>query len=383
MIRTYRFRLCPTPPQEALMENVIETCRRVYNELLDDRMKNGTDFAEQRSTIARRRRDDKHLKQVHSQVLQDVSSRLRRAFFAFFSGRSRHPKFKRDGKYNSFTYPQVGGFALAGGKLRLSMIGKVRIKLHRPVLGRLKTCAIVRRIDQWYACIVVHIDPEEPPRSFVPAIGVDLGITPVVTLSDGTKVAGPRFLKESEKAIVALQKSMSHKLAGSKNREKARLKLAKAWRKLKNRRMDFAHKTSRFLTDNYNPIVFEDLAILKMVKNHKLASAILDACWGKLRLLTASKAERRSGQVMLVDPRGTSQKCSRCGDVREMTLGIRVFPCRTCGLRLDRDVNAARNILARGLERTRVEAQPIPTTRVGKSGRGSKKPGFLDQGGSR
>ncbi len=134
-------------------------------------------------------------------------------------------------------------------------------------------------------------------------------------------------------------------------------------------------KASRYLTDNYGTIVFEDLRIKNMVKNHRLASAILDATWGKLRRLTAYKAERRgdNGRVILVEPRGTSQECSRCQRIVEKSLSVRTHVCPHCGLILDRDVNAARNILARGLEQAHAETEPIPIIRIGKFSQGSKK----------
>jgi putative transposase len=205
-------------------------------------------------------------------------------------------------------------------------------------------------------------------------------VTSIAALSDGTIVAAPRLLKKSEVEIKTLQRSLSRKQKGSKNREKAKIALEKSWRKLRNRRNDFAHKTSRFFADNYGTIVFEDLNIPKMVKNHHLASAILDACWGKTRLLTAYKAEKRGGRVILVEPRGTSQECSGCGRVVEKALSERMHLCPHCGLQLDRDVNAARNILARGLEWARVETEPLPIIRIGKFGRGSKKPTALRRG---
>jgi len=246
------------------------------------------------------------------------------------------------------------------------MIGSVGVRLHRKLMGRPKTCTILRKVDQWYACLVVEVDDNRPSQNDEPPVGIDLGITSVVALSSGEKVAGPRFLSESAAEIRRLQKSTSRKVIDSKNREKSRLKLAKAWRRLANRRDDFTHKTSRFLAEGHGLIVFEELAIRKMVKNPKLASAILDSCWGKLRQLTAYKAESRGGRVILVDPRGTSQKCSRCGKTRDMPLAERIFSCEGCGLLMDRDVNAARNILARGQERAHAEAGQIPTAVVGK-----------------
>jgi len=386
MITAYKFRLYPTDLQERTMAETIETCRRLYNDRLDDRIRNHTSTFEQNRILTLHRREDKYLKRVHSQVLQDVIFRLGKAFGAFFGGLSKFPRFKRKGRYNSFTYPQRGprhgGFNISDGQLYLSMIGKVDIKVHREIEGRMKTCTIIRDVDQWYACITGEMGDVEPPPNNNPSVGIDLGVTLLAALSDGTVLPAPKLLKKSEVEIKALQRSLARKQKKSKNREKAKTALAKAWRRLRNRRYDLAHKTSKFFASNYSTIVFEDLKICNMVKNHGLASAILDACWGKTRRLTAYKAERRGGRVILVDPRGTSQECSGCRKMVEKPLSKRVHSCPHCGLVLDRDVNAARNILARGLERAPVETEPIPVIRIGKFGRGSKKPTASDVGSS-
>jgi putative transposase len=148
---------------------------------------------------------------------------------------------------------------------------------------------------------------------------------------------------------------------GSRNRKKAKLSLAKAWRKVRRQRDDFAHKLSHELAEKNGLIVYEDLKIQNMVKNHNLASAIMDACWAKTRQLTVYKAERRGGRVILVNPSWTSQKCSACGvlNAQMKDLSKRVFECESCGLVLDRDVNAARNILQAGQELARVEGAPL------------------------
>lgn len=307
-------------------------------------------------------------------MAQDVVFRLDKAYQAFFSGLMRFPKFKRNGRYNSFTYPQESGFKIVDGKLRLSMIGLVRIRLHRDLRGPVKTCTIVRDIDQWYACITAEYKDKVTPTNKKPSIGVDVGVSAIVALSDGTIVSAPKTLKNFGLTIKAAQKSLSNKKKGSKNWEKAKVRLEKAWRKVRNQRNDFTHKTSHFLAGNYSTVVFEDLAIPNMVKNHSLATAILGASWGKLRRLTAYKTERRGGRVILVGPRGTSQKCSGCGKTAEKDLSVRTHSCPDCGLKLDRDVNGARNILARGLEQARVETKPLPVIRIGKFSRGSKKP---------
>jgi len=372
MMRAYRFRLYPTSQQQNMMVETVETCRRLYNYLLDDRIRNHTGTFEQKRALTVHRKENKYLKQVHSQVLQDVTFRLGKALGAFFGGISKFPRFKRKGRYNSFTYPQHGGFKIADGMLHLSMIGKIRIVLHREIEGRMKTCTIIRDINQWYACITSEKETSKS-LSDKPAVGVDLGVTPFAALSDGTIIPAPKLLQRSESEIEALQRSLSKKKRGSRNREKAKIALEKAWRRLRNRRNDFAHKASRLFADNYGTIVFEDLKIPNMVKNHRLASAILDACWGKTRLLTAYKAERRGGRVILVDPRGTSQECSGCGNEVEKALSERTHSCPFCGLELDRHVNAARNILVRGLEQAHAETEPLSVIRISKLGRGSKK----------
>lgn len=212
-----------------------------------------------------------------------------------------------------------------------------------------------------------------------PPVGVDLGVSSLASLSDGTIIAAPKFLRMSEREIKALQKRLSRKKEGSKNQEKAKIQLARAWRRVRNRRHDFSHKVSRRLADNYGIIVFENLRTINMVKNHSLASAILDACWGKLRLSTAYKAERLGGREILVNPRGSSQECSRCRNMVPKSLSERVHRCPHCGLVLDRDVNAARVTLARGLEQARVEVEPLSVLRTSKLGRGNKKPiGSID-----
>jgi putative transposase len=343
------------------MSETMETCRLLYNDLLDDRINIGTKCFAQKRAVTTLRNENKFLKAVHSQVVQDVVFRLDRSYARFFAGLSRRPRFKRNGRYRSFTYPQLGGFRFVGGKLRLSKIGLIKVKLHRLIEGRPKTCTIVRDIDRWYACISTETEVSEEiePRFDVSAIGVDLGIVNLAALSDGRMFENPRCVGESITRIKSLQRRLSRKKRGSNNRQKARIMLAKAWRKVRNQRIDVTHKISADLATNHSTIVFENLRILNMVRNHSLASAILDASWGKLRQLTAYKAERRGGRVILVDPWGTSQKCSGCGEVVPKELSQRVHDCPSCGLVVDRDVNAARNILKAGLEQARVEEWPL------------------------
>ena len=242
MLTSLKFRLYPTALQTRMMHETLETCRRLYNSMLADRIENGRDFYEQKRMLVELKTKDKHLRSVHSQVLQDVVLRLDKAYQAFFVGLSRSPKFKRSGRYKSFTYPQ-SGFKLEGNKIRLSTIGNVRLRLHREVTEAIKRVTVVREIDQWFVILLMQAVPITV-RSGGGAIGVDLGISNLMALSNGALIASPGFLKRSKRLIEGLNKEVSAKKRGSKNREKAKMSLAKAWRKVRRQREDFAHKLS-------------------------------------------------------------------------------------------------------------------------------------------
>jgi putative transposase len=380
---TYKFRIYPDVKQEKSLNETIETCKRLYNKFLADRNEYGTGFYVQKRRLVSLKRDDKYLKAVFSQVLQDVVLRLDKAFQAFFKGIMKYPKFRRYGRYNSFSYPQ-SGFELKGSELYLSKLGKLKIVLHRKISGAIKRVTIIRDIDQWFVAFAVVEEKSALPQARGTAVGIDRGLLNLVALNDGTVIENPHFLNKSVEKIKFLQRNLSRKEKGSRNRDRARIQLAKAWRKVRRQRDDFCHKLSNDLAMRNNIVVFEYLKILNMVKNHNFASAIMDANWGKLRVMTAYKAERRRGRAKLVDPSGSSQTCSRCDWVltKKLTLRDRLFHCERCGLTLDRDVNAARNILKWGFERSLVEIGPLLITRIASFSRGSKKPLNLFLGSS-
>lgn len=380
--RTYKFRLYPTKQQEILLDNTIETCRRLYNDSLGERSVDwDVGFYEQKQLLTLRKQDNKYLKQVYSQVLQDVVLRLDKAYQAFFKKLTKYPKFKRKGKYNSFTYPQYNnGWKIRDDELVLWCIGPIKIKMHRmmPIVGTLKTCTIVRDVDQWYACITTITDDDVDVDGVVASsankchdemtkpVGIDVGLLNWLTLSDGKVIQNPLNFDTQAKKVKRLQRNLARKQKGSKNREKARIQLAKAWRQVRRCRDDFVHKASKTIADvGYTLVAFEKLNIKNMVRNHRLAQAIMDATWGKLRQYTAYKVEGRSdscgGRVITVDPSGTSQKCSGCGveAIEKLDLSMRIFVCYSCGLVIDRDLNAAKNIEKLGLEQARAEKQPL------------------------
>lgn len=369
MQRTYRYRIYPTAKQEEELTNWLDTCRWLYNHSLEER-KIAYDYAKARLNyydqanalkIAKQSSDMGWLKQVHSQVLQDVLKRLDKAFKNFFrrvknGEKPGYPRFKSRDRFNSFTFPQSGyGISEDGKKLELSKIGAIKLKQHRPIPenGTVKTCSIKRDGKHWFVTFVVDLLAIARPtkRHIETAIGVDLGLNAIATLSSGEKIENPRWLRASEKKLAREQRKLSRKKKGSGNRKRQKTIVATTHRKVRNQRMNSHHKLSKELVDNYDLIVFEDLTIKNMVKNKHLAKSISDAGWNQLVSFATYKAEEAGKNVVSIDPKGTSQLCSSCGAEVKKSLAVRTHRCLECGLVMDRDENAALNILNRGLEK--------------------------------
>ncbi len=358
MKTAYKFRMYPTRRQEAMLDLTLETCRHLYNLALADR-KNAYEVEgisrtyEAQAAMLTTDKKDGNFKCVFSQVLQDVLRRLDKSFKSFFrrvkaGEKPGYPRFKGQGWYKSFTYPQVG-FKLEGSKLTLSKIGSIRIFKHREVEGKIKTCTIKKdNLGHWYAILISEIKdvPQIEPKT---AIGVDVGLNSLVALSTGETVEYPRYYVKAESKLAAAQRDLSRKKKGSSNRRKAKAKVAKLHQKIQNHRDEFLHQISRKLVDSADIIVFENLNIQGMLKNHHLAKHIQDHAWGKLIQFTESKAAKAGKVVELVDARYTSQKCSQCGIMVPKQLADRVHHCPKCGLVMDRDLNASLNIRTLGL----------------------------------
>lgn len=357
MNKTYKYRLYPTKKQIQKLEWTLDKCRVLYNSCLLDRRNHYEQTGKGLSRIAQQviLKNDKDkfkfLTDIHSQVLQDVLFRVDKAFQSFFrrvktGQKPGYPRFKNEGRYDSITYPQEPAFQITEQGLKLSKIGTVRIKLHRSIPGMIKTCVIKRKIDKWYACFSVEYKPVNKP---IPDknIGIDVGINSFATLSDGTKIDNPKYLITSEQKLIQKQKQLSKKKKGSANRKKARKKVAKLHLKVRNQRSDFHHKISRKIVDTYGLIAVENLNIKGMVKNHHLAKYISDAGWGQFLNYLSYKAEEAGRKVEKVIPQYTSIICSHCGNHIPKTLAQRIHHCPFCNLILDRDHNAAINILNR------------------------------------
>ena len=374
MRRTFKFRLYPNKKQENKLNNSLETCRSLYNELLGVKKEtyeaNGENISgyDLNNLIKQHYKlERKQLKEVHSQVLQNVSDRINKAFSNYF----RRVKEKQNGKdikvgyprfkklYRSLTYPQYG-FEL-NEKLKLSKIGDIKIKQHRELKGVIKTLNIKKTPSgKWFASFSCEIETTQKlhPNKDI-KVGIDLGLTHFATLSDGTVIDNPRFLRKSERKLKREHRRLSKKKKSSNNKDKQRIKLAKRYEVLTNQRMDFLHKISYNLTQKYGYIALENLNIKGMVHYPFLAKHILDACWGKFAELLTYKEEESGGLAEQFAPAGTTIDCNQCGCKVPKTLATRIHRCPNCGLVMDRDLNASINILNKSVRQELSEYKPL------------------------
>ena len=313
---SYRFRLYPSKTVKKKLNRQMALCRWLYNRLLAE-----LEFAREKGIKLKRtdtqalivdlKHEKPELNEVYSKVLQMVNWQLWSNIRAL-AGLKRNgrkvgkPRFKGAGWFKTLNFNQ-SGFRLKNGKLVLSKIGEIPTKLHRKIKGEVKGVIIKRENSgKWYAIFQVE-DEHKPLPKTGKIIGIDVGIKHFLTDTEGRQIENPRFYEKSLERISKFHHQLSRKQKGSKNREKARIKLARAYERLVDQRNDFLHKLSRFYINNYDLIATEDLGISNMVRNHNLAQRILDASWGKFLQMLSYKAERAGRTVVKVNPRGTSQ----------------------------------------------------------------------------
>src|SRR5918911_174620 len=364
MRKTYKYRIYLTNGQRRVLEQQLEECRWVYNQTLEARefayensIKCGLYDTQAMLPLWKEKRPS--LKLVHSQVLQNVQVRVDLAFQAFFrrvkegAADAGHPRYKKFDRYRSITYPQYGnGVVIRGNDLIISKIGRVKVVWHRSVEGEIKTVSLKRsRTNKWHVTFSVEIAPKRLPPS-PRVVGVDMGLEAFLTTSNGEKVENPRFFRRDEADLKRAQKlkdaaKNAQKWDENRHRKKA---LAHIHERIANRRSDFAHKRSRELVNAYQVIAFEELEPQQMGRSRGMCKSIADVAWTQLIEYTCNKAEEAGRTVVLVNPRDTSKMCSnpKCGKLVEKDLSVRVHACPHCGLVLDRDQNAAINILRLG-----------------------------------
>ena len=374
---TYKYRLCPTKAQVHLLNEQLELCRSVYNATLAmrkntfEREGKSLSYFDTKKLLPIWKSNATDLSKAYSQVLQEVSQRVDLAFQAFFrrvqigAEEPGYPRFKGKGRYRSLTYPQYGnGVKLDGNLLRLSKVGVVRVNLHRPIAGEIKTVTVQRNsVGKWDVCFSCEVEFEALPVN-ANVVGVDLGLKTCAFLSNRVKIDRQRWMKRDADDAARLQRKQERFAKGTPERAKVVHALQHAYQRSTNRRTNFAHQESRKLVNTYQLLVFEKLDLTEMKSQGKtvINRGIADAAWGQFVQFTTYKAENAGRSVLRVNPRGTTQECSGCGQLVPKALSVRVHDCPHCGLKIDRDLNAALNILARGLAsigHRAVEAHPL------------------------
>ncbi len=343
-------------------------CRHLYNAALEQRITayrhnhHTVSFFEQKRELPEKASFPEY-KEVGSQVLQDVLERLDKAYQGFFrrvtngNGKAGFPRFKGRNRYNSFILKQAG-WKLDGKYLTIRNIGTFKLRLSRSIEGKIKTVTIRRgSTGKWFVCFScedVFLKPLPPTDR---ATGIDVGLEFFLTTSDGMKIGNPRFFKGSQDILATRQQRLSRKLKGSHRREKARILVAKAHEKITNQRRDFHFKVANQLVGFYDTICIEQMDSWNSTT--ALNRSMRDAAWFGFFEVLRWKAEEAARTVIEVPVKDTSQICSRCGIRVPKDLSVRIHSCPSCGLTIDRDTNAALNILRLGQSRQDTPAQVL------------------------
>jgi putative transposase len=365
LIRTYKYLLRPTPEQERSLELLLWQSRNVYNMALEQRIttyretKHGISYKEQWEHFREVRHAEMDtLGKLNASSVQQLLRRLDKSFSAFFrrlkTGETPgFPRFKNKDRFKSIEYTYGDGCKLRVNEhgrysFYVQNVGEMRMCYHRsiPENSNIKHVILKYINHRWYVCLMLEIMQEQvDSKHSEKIIGIDVGLKSLLAFSDGTLIDNPRLLRESLIELRIKQRHASRQKKGSKNQRKTYFQIAKLHEKISNQRMDYLHKVSREIVNNYGLIAFEDLSLKFMNQNRHLSLSSHDAGFGIFRQLLVYKAEEAGVQTKAVNPYNTSQRCSSCGNIVPKTLAVRVHTCPNCGLVIDRDVNAARNVL--------------------------------------
>lgn len=392
MYRMYKYRLCPNKTQLKALASSLETHRRLYNSALEDRIaaykndkktlrcshqyKTYSAIRNQQIDDLKNGKDGPHwMAHISAVSMRDTIARLDLAFDAFFRRLKNgedpgFPRFRGRDRYDSIPFNNYNSGCVLldpcgdpvfcdsedgvtkGFKLKLFGIGKIRVRLHRPIQGKIKAVVVKREGVHWFVVFSCDLGPIIVEPSKGPCVGIDVGLESFYTTSNGRHEKNPRYLKSVLPKLRRQQRSLSRKRKKSKNREKCKRRLVILHTKVKNNRKEHHYKASLKLIRRFGTICVENLNVKDMIKNGKFSRSIGDAGWSSFISILKCKAESAGVRVISVEPRGTSQECSQCGQVVNKDIRERMHKCPHCGLKIHRDVNAARNILARGLART-------------------------------
>ncbi|MCI2430198.1 transposase [Candidatus Acetothermia bacterium] len=356
MKRAYQYRIYPTTKQEQALAQLLDVGRRLYNAALEHRLLcwkryfHSVSYTDQAADLKRMRREDVELGQLNFSACQQVLRRLDKNYRAFLQGIRKRPRFKATDRFRSLEFRFGDGSGLtATRRLRVQNVGVIRVRWHRvlPEQAEIKDVVITRQANgKWFATFRISVPDVTPPVHHGPMVGLDVGLNHIVALSDGAKIKAPRLYRQAEERLTEVQQRYSL----HRSRKQRRI-LTRLHSKVARQRKDFLHKLSRRLVDTYSLIVIESLNIKGMTHETKpgMSKSIHDAGWATLAKMLDYKAANAGSEIRRVDAPHTSQLCSACWCYVPKTLHIREHHCPSCGLVLDRDVNAARVILVRAL----------------------------------
>jgi putative transposase len=359
MILTYRYRLLPTKQQHRALEAILESQRQIYNAALQERcdayrLRGVTrTYVDQCKGLTELRQTDPEFSRLPVNLQRATLKRLEEAYRAFFrrvkSGdKPGFPRFRGKGWFDSFGFREFKGISLEAARLRFKgMPGSLRAHLHRPLPSDaiIKSCTFRREAKGWHVGFAVEV-PTPPLRRGQRAVGVDLGITTFAALSDGGFIPSLKAARRAERRLRQVQRALARKKRGSQSRRKARAAVARCHAAIARRRANHLHQASARLVRDYDVIALEALNVKGLARS-ALAKDVHDASWARFISYLTYKAERAGTRMIEVDPLHTTQDCSGCGMEVPKALGDRRHECPHCGLSIDRDLNAARNILDR------------------------------------
>ena len=365
MLRTFQFRLRPNATQAAMLTRILADNAETYNAALEERIgawklqRKSINYRDQQSELTELRKDPA-FQWMACDIMRDPLRRVDRAFKAFFARVKRgakpgFPRWRSRHRYDSFSFSLP---TCRERSIKIPNVADIRVKGGRQIEGRAKLCTVKRDGKRWTASVVCDIG-EAPEKCVVSkAVGIDVGLTTLATLSDGTVIDNPRLTQKHERRIADANRALARKKRGSRNRLRAREVLRRAHQCAADARLNYIHHVSKWLVQNYDLIAFEDLKIENMARNPHLAKSIMDAAWGLLIWCISYKAESAGRWAVPVNPNGTSQKCSGCGAVVKKKLSERWHSC-VCGTELDRDHNAGLNIKGLGMSLAGVSLQNL------------------------
>ncbi|MGW1622818.1 RNA-guided endonuclease InsQ/TnpB family protein [Streptomyces sp. NPDC002172] len=384
--RAFKYRIYPSDEQAAELSRTFGCVRLVYNRALEERTRawygeqRRISYVQSSAALTQWKKSEElaFLAEVSSVPLQQALRHLQSAFAGFFARRAKYPRFKSRKKTRASAEYTRSAFTWRDGKLTLAkMAGPLDIRWSRPLPeGAEPTTVTVSRdsAGRWFVSLLCEDSIPSPPAANA-AVAIDAGISSLVTLSTGEKIANPRHERRDRARLARAQRELSRKVKGSVNREKARHRVAKVHARIADRRRDFLHKLSTRLVRENQTVVIEDLTVRNLLKNGRLARAISDASWTELRSMLEYKCAWYGRELVVIDRWFPSSKlCGACGTVREqLPLNVREWTCDHCGTVHDRDTNAAHNILAAGLAASACGDGVRPQRESSRTGRSSAK----------